>query len=67
MKETVVLLIGQGLATFLSVFFAYKCGRMKEKQNHEQQKNDNLRRAALLRRSLDDADVRDRLRGKYQR
>lgn len=67
MSETVVFVIGQGLVTLLSVFFAFKYGRLSQKNAYEKEKNEMLRKASFLRNSLRDNAVVKRLRDKYRR
>ncbi len=67
MSDFVVFLCGQGLITLLSVFFAFKLGRAKEREKYESGKAKSIGLAAKLRRSLRDPYVAERLRDKYKR
>lgn len=67
MSDYVMFLCGQGLITLLSVFFAFKLGRAKEREKYESEKSKNAVRAAKLRLSLRRPGVVKRLQDKYGR
>lgn len=63
----IYVLIGQGLLTLLSVFFAYRLGLSKERERHEKEENDAVLIARKARAQLADPKFVERLHAKYKR
>lgn len=65
--DNLYILLGQGLLTLLSVFFAYKLGRSNEREKHEKEKAGCVSAAKRARETLCDHDIVERLHAKYKR
>lgn len=58
---------GQGILVLLSVFTAYKYGRLVEKNEQSEKEKKSLEEVRRLRDGLSRADVVERVRRKFKR
>lgn len=67
MFDSVLFYLGQGGLILLSIYFAYKVGRLKERIKNEKESKEALEIAKQVRENLHDPVVVDQLHAKYKR